>query len=141
LVTEAGPVSVTAHTAVSEELLFRGFIFRWLENGTGTWMAIIISAALFGAAHALNRGSSVSEVTAIGIEAGVLLSAAFVVSRSLWFPIGIHFGWDFAIGAFNGAHRTVESSPVAIVLCLIAGVALLIRARRLGRIMPIRRKS
>lgn len=122
--------------AIGEELLFRGFIFRWLENGAGTWIAILVSAALFGGAHALNRGATLIDVVAIGAEAGVLLSAAFVASRSLWLPIGLHFGWDFAIGTFGRDHAAVESSSVAVAVCLVTGVALLTYGQRRGRIKP-----
>ncbi len=132
--------------AVGEELLFRGFIFCFIERAAGTWIAVLVSAVLFGLAHALNRGATARDVLAIAVEAGVLLSAAYVYSRSLWLPIGIHFGWDFAGGAIfknatilpgpdviTGGKAGIEGSLVAIVLCLAAGGALLVAAARSGR--------
>jgi hypothetical protein len=43
----------------------------------GFTAALIISAFLFGAAHALNTGATAIGVVAIGLEAGVLLGAAY----------------------------------------------------------------
>lgn len=140
--------------AVAEELLFRGFIFRWLQVGLGTWLAVILSAALFGLAHAANPGATPMSAAAVALEAGVLLSAAYVYSRSLWLPIGIHIGWNFTEGTIfgvdvSGQHATgmlsgtlhgpewlaggafgVEASLPAVAVCLVAGGALLIASAR-----------
>src|SRR5690348_5828665 len=40
--------------AVNEELLFRGILFRWLEEWGGSWVALLLTSALFGCAHLLN---------------------------------------------------------------------------------------
>lgn len=119
--------------AVGEEILFRGYIFRWIESVAGSWIAVAISALLFGGAHLLNRGATPGDAIAIAVEGGILLSAAYVYSRSLWLPIGIHFGWDFAGGGIFHA-SSVEGTPVAIIVCTIAGVAMLVAAQRAGRV-------
>jgi membrane protease YdiL (CAAX protease family) len=151
--------------AVGEELLFRGAIFRITEEWLGTTAALIISAALFGAAHALNAGATPIGVIAIGLEAGVLLGVAYSASRSLWLPIGMHFGWNFTEGGLFGAavsggqsHGLVsvtlagpaqltggifgpEASIIAIALCLIAATLLGIYSVRRGRWQPWLRGS
>jgi hypothetical protein len=92
---------------------------------------------------------------AIALEAGVLLGAAFVVTRNLWFPIALHFAWNFCEGPIFGTQvsggvlttslfTSHVSGPVwltggrfgpeagvpAIVIGLIASVALLVHAAR-----------
>jgi CAAX protease family protein len=84
--------------AISEEMLFRGILFRWIEEFGGSWMALIVSSILFGAAHALNPGSSIVATSFIAVEAGLLLGGAYMLTRSLWFPMGIHAAWNFTQG-------------------------------------------
>jgi hypothetical protein len=90
------------------------------------------------------------------VEGGVLLSAAYVLTRRLWLPIGIHFGWDFSqdalFGVGNGAKGLVEGdlsgpallsggsagvegSVVALLLCAGVGAYLLVRAGRQGGLL------
>jgi membrane protease YdiL (CAAX protease family) len=143
--------------ATVEELLFRGYVFRWIA-AANPWWAILASAALFGGLHGFNPGATAFSSVAIALEAGVLLSVAYLASGNLWFPIGIHFGWNFAegpifnvpisgnptpglvLGSLNGpawltgGNFGVEASVVAIAVCLSAGVALSFRAVVLGRL-------
>ncbi|HLY58589.1 MAG TPA: CPBP family intramembrane glutamic endopeptidase, partial [Stellaceae bacterium] len=89
---------------VSEELIFRGVLFRIVEEGCGTLAALAVSAAVFGGLHAWNPGASIASGTAIALEAGILFGLAYAGSRTLWLPIGLHFGWNFAEGGiFGGA--------------------------------------
>lgn len=145
--------------AVGEEIVFRGGLYRLLEEGLGTWTAIALSGALFGLAHALNHGESLASVCAIALEAGVLLAAAYAATRSLWLPIGLHFGWNFTEGGIFGAaggNRATgllpmtfsgpawltggtsgqEASLPAIGVCLIAAIILLNIAARSGEWRP-----
>jgi uncharacterized protein len=78
-----------------EELLVRGILFRIMEESLGTWIALIISALIFGALHLTNPNATLWAGLAIAVEAGILLAAAYVYSRRLWLPIGIHFAWNF----------------------------------------------
>ena len=57
--------------AVTEELLFRGFLFRVVRDVGGTWTAVAVSAIVFGALHAFNPGASLLSTIAIALEAGV----------------------------------------------------------------------
>lgn len=152
--------SASLAAAVGEELLFRGAIFRITEEWLGTSAALVISAALFGAAHGINAGATPIGVIAIGLEAGVLLGVAYSASRSLWLPIGMHFGWNFTEGGLFGtavsggqSHGLVsvtlagpvqltggvfgpEASIIAVGLCLIAATLLGIYSVRRGRWQP-----
>jgi membrane protease YdiL (CAAX protease family) len=88
--------------ALFEELLFRGIIFRLIEQMTGTWIALAFSAALFGLLHIANPGATIFSSIEIALEAGVLLALAYVLTRSLWFAIGIHWGWNLFEGPIFG---------------------------------------
>ena len=152
--------------AVGEELAFRGALFRILEEDFGTGTAVGVSAALFGLLHALNHGATATSTAAIALEAGVLLAAAYAVTRNLWFPIGLHLGWNFIEGgifgvAVSGGHATrgifsvsltgrtlltggqfgPEASLMAIAVCLAAAVVLLVMTVRNGGWLPMRRPS
>lgn len=96
-------VAIGISSAIFEELLFRGIIFRILEEKLGSYIALIISALVFGFIHLSNPNSSVLAATAISIEAGLMLGAAYMCTRNLWLPIAIHFGWNFAQGGIYGA--------------------------------------
>jgi membrane protease YdiL (CAAX protease family) len=89
--------------AVTEEILFRGVVFRLIQKWAGTAIALTVSGLLFGALHLFNPGATLWGALAIAVEAGVLLGAAYTVSRSLWLPIGLHLGWNFAESGLFGA--------------------------------------
>ena len=88
--------------ACSEEVIFRGIMYRMIEERYGTWWAVGISAILFGLAHILQDNATLWSSMAIAIEGGVLLGAAFKYSGSLMFPIGIHWMWNFSEGNIFG---------------------------------------
>jgi membrane protease YdiL (CAAX protease family) len=87
--------------ALNEELVFRGFPLQVLIDGVGKWPAMLIMSVLFGALHISNPNSS-----ALGtfntILAGILLSLAYVRTRSLWLPYAIHVGWNLGLGFVLG---------------------------------------
>jgi membrane protease YdiL (CAAX protease family) len=87
--------------AATEELVFRGFPLQILVNGMGEWPAVIAMSALFGAMHRSNPGASTLS-TANTALAGILLSLAYVRTRSLWLPYGIHVGWNVGLGFIFG---------------------------------------
>ena len=96
-------VAVALESAVGEEIVFRGVVFRRLEDTLGTTIALLISAAGFGLIHAGNPGATWVSTLAIALESGVLLALAFAATRSLWLPIGLHFGWNPTEGGVFGA--------------------------------------
>ena len=145
--------------AVVEEILFRGVLFRITEESLGTWLAILISALLFGLLHLFNPSATLVAAVAIVLEAGVLLAAAYVLTRRLWLAIGVHFAWNFVRGGIfgievsgnpgllqatlagpellSGGEYGAEASVVAVLVCLAASVYLLRRTvRRDGFVRP-----
>lgn len=88
--------------AVFEEIIFRGVVFRLIDDRWNTALALIISAVLFGALHYWNPGASLWSSCAIAIEAGLLLGAAYKHFGTLWLPIGIHWAWNYVQGNVLG---------------------------------------
>lgn len=147
--------------AALEELIFRGVVFRLIEEWAGTWVALAVSAAIFGVVHGANPGATWVSTLAIALEAGILLAAAFVIARNLWFPIGLHFAWNFAEGPIFGTQVSghdfganvvtarvtgpplltggsfgPEAGLCAIVTCLVVAIVLLVYAARRKQIIP-----
>ncbi|BDG04782.1 CPBP family intramembrane glutamic endopeptidase [Anaeromyxobacter oryzae] len=113
LAEAAGLAAVILVAAVDEEIRFRGLAFRILEEGTGSSVALIVSGALFGAAHAGNRGATPLGVVVVAIG-GVLLAACYLLHRSLWIPIGFHFAWNTTMGAVLGL--PISGIPIPALL-------------------------
>ncbi len=146
--------------AVTEELLFRGVLFRLVEELAGTKGALAVSAVLFGGLHLLNPDATVWGALAIAVEGGVMLGAAYAATRSLWVPIGLHLGWNYALsgivgvtvsgddtgprgllqGVLSGPETLTggafgpEASLFAILVCAVPTVYCLRAAGRRGRI-------
>ena len=79
-----------------EEILFRGYGFQILAAKLGRYQALLPISVLFAAAHADNANSSKLSLL-ITFLWGVVLGFAFLRSGDLWFPIGIHFGWNVTL--------------------------------------------
>jgi membrane protease YdiL (CAAX protease family) len=82
--------------AVGEEMLFRGYGFQVLVRGIGPFATILPVSVLFGLAHSqnLNFGPLALFNTILW---GVVLGYAYLRSGDLWLPIGLHFGWNWAL--------------------------------------------
>ncbi|MGW7424804.1 CPBP family intramembrane glutamic endopeptidase [Streptomyces sp. NPDC054813] len=161
-----GLVGFMAAAATTEELLFRGVLFRIVEERTGTWIALTSTGLLFGMMHLLNKDATLWGALAIAIEAGGMLGAAYAATRTLWLPIGLHFGWNFAESAIfgtevsgNGAQKGLldastsgaqlitggefgpEASVYSVLLGVLVTLAFLRLAKRRGHLVPRRRRD
>lgn len=85
------------------EILLRGILFRLTEEKLGTVIALIISALLFAVMHSGVKGATFLMVISTSVQAGIMISASYVFSRSLWLPIFLHFAWDLAEPGIYGA--------------------------------------
>lgn len=145
--------------AFFEEILFRGVIFRFLEEFAGSWIALILSAILFGFLHHNNPNATLFTTLAIAIQAGVLLGGAYMLTRNLWFAIGLHWGWNVTQGyiwdvsvsgipvdgmleahpagnaLISGGTFGLEASIIATVLVTAAGIWMIAKAKQLDRIV------
>jgi len=82
--------------AVGEEMLFRGYGFQVLVRGIGPFATILPVAVLFGLAHSQNLNFGLLALTNTVLW-GVVLGYAYLRSGDLWLPIGLHFGWNWAL--------------------------------------------
>lgn len=134
--------------AFLEELLFRLIVFKLTEELLGTWVALAIQAAFFGASHMLDH-ATVFTALAVAVIGGLTYTGGYIYSRNLWLPLGLHWGWNFfQSGIFGmpnsgtpyeglltprvsgpagltGGSFGIEGSYVAIAFCLAAGLVLL----------------
>ncbi len=120
----AGGVALGAalFTAVALELALTGHYHVVAVHVTASlWVALGMSAALFGIAHASNPGATWLSSSAIAIEAGVLLGAAFAVTKNLWFPIGLHFAWNFCEGPIYGTQISGSTFSNSLVTAHLSG--------------------
>ena len=155
-----------AAAAVTEELLFRGVLFRIIEERTGTWIALLLTGIVFGLIHLANPDATLWGAVAIAIEAGFMLVACYAAVRNLWVPLGLHFGWNFAAaGIFstvvsgNGESKGLlestmsgsalvtggdfgpEGSLYTVGAGLLLTAVFMVLAHRRGHIVPRRRRS
>ena len=88
-----------------EELLFRGYAFQRAVRGIGKANALLIFALFFVVAHwsnpGMTGGAKVWASLNIGL-ASILLGLAWIKTKSLALPIGIHLGWNWAQGSLLG---------------------------------------
>jgi membrane protease YdiL (CAAX protease family) len=84
-----------------EELIFRGFPFQALVHNLGGARAVAITSLLFGLAHVSNNDASVlSSINTI--VAGVWLGVAYLMTRSLWLAMALHWSWNCAMAFIFG---------------------------------------
>ena len=107
--------------AVGEEMIFRGVIFRWIDERWNTWVALLISAILFGWMHISNDNATWWSSLAIAVEAGLLLGAAYKWSGSLWVPIGIHWAWNYTQGNIFGLAVSGSDAGETMLTTIVNG--------------------
>ncbi|MDT0427709.1 CPBP family intramembrane glutamic endopeptidase [Streptomyces salyersiae] len=110
-----GLVGFMAAAAFTEEVMFRGVLFRIIEEYTGTWIALISTGLVFGLMHLANPHADLWGAIAIAIEAGGMLGAAYIATRSLWLPIGLHFGWNFAAAGIFSTEVSGNDTPQGLL--------------------------
>ena len=152
------PLILLILLALMEEIIFRGIIYRITEQSLGTWLALIISALLFGIGHIMNSHVDLLGIFSVAL-AGVFLGVLYTMRSRLWLPFALHVGWNFFQYFFGlpisgkddfkyfleasregpewfvGGGFGIENSVLAIVLILGVSIYLLNRARVQGRII------
>jgi membrane protease YdiL (CAAX protease family) len=92
-------IAMALSSSVFEELLFRGVLFRSVETWFGSWAALVVSSLVFGLTHLINPQATLEGALFIAVEAGILLAAAFMLTRRLWLSIGFHMAWNYTQSA------------------------------------------
>jgi membrane protease YdiL (CAAX protease family) len=94
-----------------EELTFRGYILQGLARAWAMPVAVAISSLLFGLVHLIDPNVQLLAILNISV-AGLFFAVAYLVTRSLWLPAGIHVGWNLAeihVLGFPGSGHTEPS--------------------------------
>ncbi len=87
--------------AWKEELLSRGYHLQTLASGLNLFWGALLSSAFFGVLHLGNPNAT--WLSALGAAlAGLLLAYAYIRTRQLWLPMGLHLGWNFFEGVVFG---------------------------------------
>jgi membrane protease YdiL (CAAX protease family) len=143
----------------TEELLFRGILFRWIEEFGGSWAALLLTSALFGFAHIFNPNAGLFSSFAIAMEAGLMFGGIYMLTRNIWVPMGLHAAWNFTQGEIwdvpvsgldqnglvqaqlsgpeilSGGAFGLEASLFALILCTAVGVWLVALAIKRGQLV------
>jgi membrane protease YdiL (CAAX protease family) len=85
----------------TEELLCRGYQLQTIASGTNLFWGVLLSSAIFGILHIFNPGANWASTLGIFL-AGLFFAYAYVRTRRLWLPIGMHLGWNFFEGVVFG---------------------------------------
>lgn len=86
--------------SAGEEILFRGYGFQMLVRTLGGWPTVLPVGVIFGLLHAYNpHATRLGLLNTVGF--GIVFGYAFLRSRDLWLPIGLHFGWNFTLPLFG----------------------------------------
>jgi uncharacterized protein len=114
-----------AAAAVTEEVIFRGVLFRIVEGWIGTWVALSLTALVFGLSHLLNEDATLWGAIAIAVAGGGMLVSSYAATRTLWLPIGLHFGWNFAQAGIFGAEVSGSGESKGLLESVTSGPTLI----------------
>lgn len=154
-------IAMALASGIFEELLFRGVLFGAVESWFGSWAALVVSSLVFGLTHLMNPEATLEGALFIAVEAGILLAAAYMLTRRLWLSMGFHVAWNYTQSAIfssivsgneaasglirstidgpdylTGGNFGVESSVLALIVCTTTGIVMLVMAAKRGKIVP-----
>lgn len=107
-----------------EEIFNRGYIFQAFCEGVGTLPAALIMSLIFSLVHILNPDFSILAGIFLFIH-GLLYTVAYLKTRSLWTPIGLHMAWNFTQGPIAGMKVSGTSVSNSFLLTSVSGPDLL----------------
>lgn len=88
--------------ALAEEALFRGYPLQTLSRARLAWLGVFLTSVPFAAIHLNNPNGGQLIAFVNTMLAGFWLGAAYLRTRSLWFPLGVHWAWNWALGSLFG---------------------------------------
>ncbi len=154
LLVAALPIPILS--GIAEEVAIRGVVTRQIARTFSPAAALVVSAVLFGLIHVGNPHASLSVGLGLVVQAGLLLGTAYLWTRRLWLPIGLHFAWNFmqagVVGGalsgtkvsaiitataqgpawLSGGEFGIEGSLVSTLVCLTAAGAMFYAASKGG---------
>jgi membrane protease YdiL (CAAX protease family) len=106
-----------------EELAMRGYVFYVLQGAVGGHKAIIISAVIFAALHWIKHPKMPLIFAVNGTIFGLLAGHYRLATDMLWIPIGLHFGYNMAMGSIYGMPCSGRAYEDGLVTCTVEGPA------------------
>ena len=97
-----GSAVIFVIAAAAEEMLFRGYPLQTMMRALPFAAAVVPSSVLFAYVHLDNPNVAPGFTFVNTTLAGVWLAVAYLRTRSLWFPLGLHWAWNWAMGALLG---------------------------------------
>ena len=100
--------------ALAEEAVFRGYPLQTLSRARLAWLGAFLTSVPFAMAHLWNPNSGKLPFANTAL-AGIWLAIAYFRTRSLWFPLGVHWAWNWALGSLFGlpvSGLTLVSNPL-----------------------------
>lgn len=96
--------------AINEEVLMRGYVLRNLMFSFNKYIALILSSILFSLLHGFNPNMDWFSYLNLFL-AGILLGSTYIFTKNLWFPIALHFSWNFfqSLFGFNVSGQNIYS--------------------------------
>lgn len=98
----AGMSSLLLVAALAEEAMFRGYGLQTLSRARLAALGALLTSVPFGLAHLLNPNATAAFTFINTTVAGLWFAAAYLRTRSLWLPLGLHWAWNWALGGFFG---------------------------------------
>ena len=106
---------IFAVAAAFEEALFRGYMLQTFSRSGLAWLAIVLTSVFFAAAHLDNENSNWISMSNTAL-AGIWFGAAYLKTRDLWFPFGLHLMWNWMQGAIFGIEvsglKNITTAPL-----------------------------
>ncbi|MBK9153695.1 MAG: CPBP family intramembrane metalloprotease [Chloracidobacterium sp.] len=101
LTTAAISFAVFTVAAAFEEVLFRGYLLQTFIRSNLTWLGLLLTSVLFATVH--NANPSATWLSWLNtIIAGAWFGLAYLRTRNLWLPFGLHLAWNWAQGSIFG---------------------------------------
>jgi len=87
--------------ALWEEVVFRGYIQQNLQKKMPNALALLVTSILFMLIHSTNPNIDIVPRVNLFL-AGLMLGAATIYTKSIWFPQGLHWAWNLFQGPVFG---------------------------------------
>lgn len=107
--------------AIFEEVALRGYVFSILHQNWGGAAAVTGSAAIFSLFHLVKHPRIPLIFTLNAFFFGVLTAQTRLVTGTLWMPIGLHVGWNLAMGPVFGMPCSGKMYNNGLVTCAVQG--------------------
>jgi hypothetical protein len=112
--------ALLAVAATNEETIFRGYPFQRLVESITPAGAVAATSALFGLVHLSNPHRTWISTLNTALV-GIPFAIAYLRTRALWMPIGMHFAWNYTLGFILGLPVSGLAFPVSVFSARVQG--------------------